>query len=99
MIGEGATDEVIRKFLLTYCATPQLMLNAESPAELPMGRTVRTISQALIPKNKTDKPAKGHKRGVFLIGDILISRDFRVRHPWTAETVVKQQGKSSVKYR
>ncbi|VUZ42047.1 unnamed protein product [Hymenolepis diminuta] len=58
-----------------------------------MGRPVRTINHAMIPKNRTDESAKSHKRGVFTVGNLVVVRDFRIDHIWTAETVVKRRGK------
>ncbi|VUZ39961.1 unnamed protein product [Hymenolepis diminuta] len=47
--GEGATEEVIGKFLLTYRTTPHQMLGGKSTVELLMGRTLRTTNYAMIP--------------------------------------------------
>lgn len=56
--GEGLTDEVTRKSLLTYRTNAHLMLCGKSPAELLMRRTVQTINSAMLPKNKTNEPKK-----------------------------------------
>ncbi|KAM3174673.1 hypothetical protein ACTXT7_010075 [Hymenolepis weldensis] len=44
-----------------------------SPKEPLMGIMVRTISHAMILKNKIKKPAKSHKIGMFTVGDLRIS--------------------------
>ncbi|VDL64501.1 unnamed protein product [Hymenolepis diminuta] len=55
--------------------TPHPMLDGKSPTELLLRRRVRTISHAMIPRDKTN-----HKTGVFTVGDIVFVRDSRKGH-------------------
>ena len=43
--GEGGTEGSIRRFLITYRKSVHLMFNGKSPAEILMGRTIRTIKR------------------------------------------------------
>lgn len=43
-------EEVIKKFQLTYVATPYPILGGKLPAELLVERTVQIINHAKIPK-------------------------------------------------
>lgn len=90
---EGETEEVIRKFQLTYRMIPHPMLGGKTPAGLLMGKTIRTISHAMIPKNKINEPAKSHKRGGFTVSFLVFTRNFRINYPLTAGIVVKRWGK------
>ncbi|VUZ47092.1 unnamed protein product [Hymenolepis diminuta] len=90
--GEGATEEFIRKFLLTNKTTPNPILGGKLSVELLFGRTVRTISHFVIPNNRTNKPRKCLKIGVFTTGDLVLVRDFRIGHSWTSETGLKRRG-------
>lgn len=58
---EGATEDVIQKFLLSYRSTPHPMMDSKSLAELLVGRAVRTINHAMLSKNNINEPAKSRK--------------------------------------
>lgn len=75
VIGEGAMEEIIRKFPFTYRTTPYPMLDGKSPAELLIGRKVRTINSAMLLKNQTNEPQKVKKR-CFAVGDLVFTLDF-----------------------
>ena len=49
--GEGTTYDIIERFLFVYRTTPHdLLPNFKSPAEMLMGRKLRTVQSAMIPK-------------------------------------------------
>ncbi|KAM3187628.1 hypothetical protein ACTXT7_001902 [Hymenolepis weldensis] len=87
--GEGATEEVIQKFQLTYRTTSHLILGGQTPAKLSMGRTVRNNNHAMVLKNKTNEPAKVIG-GMFIVGDPVFARNFRIYYSRTAGTVVRR---------
>ncbi|MGL5707069.1 MAG: DDE-type integrase/transposase/recombinase [Aeromonas sp.] len=94
--GEGTSDEIIHRFLLSYRSTPNRTLpNAQSPAEALMGRKLRTTHQALIPIESTRKPTTSPDRvSPIIIGTAVYARDYRPRSkPWTTGTVITRRGK------
>ena len=56
-----------------------------------MGRTVRTISHAMLPIATSNKPEKLVKRVTFIASDPVLARDFRPDQTWTADTVVRRR--------
>ena len=82
----------IRRFLITYRTSVHLRFNRKSPAEVLMGRTIRTISHAMLPRTTSSKSEKLLKRVTFKVGDPILARDFRPGQTWTAGTVVGRRG-------
>ena len=74
---EGGTEESIRRFLITYRTSIHPKLNGKSPAEVLMGRTIRTINHAMLPGTTSSKSKKLLKQVTFNVSDPVLARDFR----------------------
>ena len=86
--GEGTTDEILQTFLSVYRTTPNPATSSgRSPAELLIGRKIRTIHQHLLPSTRnyltirTDNPH-------FPIGTHVYARDYRPGRKW-AKGIIK----------
>jgi hypothetical protein len=94
--GEGATVDIIQKFLFAYRTTPNDNTpNHQSPAEALMGRKLRTAHNAMIPKQTTpSETLPVSSRPPFEVGSWVYCRDYRPRHDdWTEGQVIKRRGK------
>ena len=94
--GEGTTAEAINGFLLLYRTTPNKALaQNQSPAEVLMGRKLRTTFSAMIPR-KAEPEAVQHPRLKIplQLGTKVYARDYRAKEEnWTAGKIVKRRGK------
>ena len=82
----------IRRILITYRTSVHPRLNGKSPAEVLMGRTIRTINYAMLPGTTSSKSENLLKRVTFNLGDPVLPRDFLPGQTWTADTVVGRRG-------
>ena len=57
-VGEGGAEGSIRRFLITYRTSVHPRLNERSPADVLMGRTIRTINHAMLPRTNSSKSEK-----------------------------------------
>lgn len=57
-----------------------------------MGKTVRTVNNAVVPRNKTSTPVKFNRRAVPNEGDSDFPLDSRTTHFWTPGNVVRGRG-------
>ncbi|PIC15867.1 hypothetical protein B9Z55_022683 [Caenorhabditis nigoni] len=106
--GEGSvSNEILAKFLLHYRSTPSNALSGLSPAEVHLGRRLRTKMSLLIPhlNEKTseveDCPMKDHfdkhhgaKARAYNHGDKVFAKVFEKNTwSWKPATVVRRQGR------
>ncbi|MFH4976831.1 hypothetical protein AB6A40_003540 [Gnathostoma spinigerum] len=105
--GEGPTAEILQTFLLNYRSSPNPTLeNSVSPAELFLGRKLRTSLNLLIPSADITSHAKdvameaqfnrhhGARRRSFEPGDTVYVRDNRGSHPsWVSGKVLRRRGR------
>ena len=68
------------------------MLNVKSSAGVLMGRTVRTINHAMLPRTMPSKPGKTLNRVTFNVGDPVLPRIFWPGQTWTAGAVARRRG-------
>ncbi|WP_432422660.1 DDE-type integrase/transposase/recombinase [Streptococcus dysgalactiae] len=92
--GEGTTEEILQKFLLVYRTTRNKALeNDRSPAEVLMGRKLRTTLDALTPVTRTSD-TNGPDTTDESIGRRVYARDYRDgRKRWTEGTITAHRGK------
>lgn len=77
--GEGTSEDILRKFLFAYRTTPNgATPNHVSPAEALMGRKLRTIHHAMLPRTEAHQEALPVKHGsLFEVGSAVYARDYR----------------------
>lgn len=93
--GEGTSDEIIRTFLFVYRTTPsESVPNQQSPAEALMGRKLRTVHDAMLPKQRDSQEPPPVKLGSsFEVGSPVYARDYRRRHDiWIAGDILNRRG-------
>lgn len=92
--GEGTDDQILDEFLFVYRTTPNPATpECVSPAEVLMGRKLRTVHAALIPKATVASTLPTTKQA-FRKNDAVYARDYRADHPmWAKATIVKQCGR------
>ncbi|CAH8561864.1 unnamed protein product [Schistosoma margrebowiei] len=91
--GEGTTVETLQNFLFVYRTTPMLP-QQKSPAEILMGRKLRTIHSLMCPRT-TPPPShtKSQKLPAYEVGCPVFARDYRANHgPWIEARVVGRLG-------
>lgn len=90
---EGTINDRLSRFLFSYRITPQ-MSTGMSPAELLMGRRLRTRLDRIHPdtsiQKKVDPPNKPAR--TFDIGSKVYARDYTVRGKWISATVSQITG-------
>ncbi|CAH8575264.1 unnamed protein product [Schistosoma guineensis] len=93
--GEGTPVETLQNFLFVYRTTPSDMLpQQKSPAEILMGRKLRTIHSLMCPRT-TPPPSqtKSQKLPAYEVGCPVFARDYRANHgPWIEARVVGRLG-------
>ncbi|CAH8666328.1 unnamed protein product [Schistosoma bovis] len=93
--GEGTPVETLQNFLFVYRTTPSDMLpKQKSPAEILMGRKLRTIHSLMCPRTTPPPPqTKSQKLPEYEVGCPVFSRDYRANHgPWIEARVVGRLG-------
>ncbi|CAH8671840.1 unnamed protein product [Schistosoma bovis] len=77
--GEGTTEDIIERFLVAYRTTPHdLLPNSKSPAEMLMGRKLRTVHGAMKPKQVAQQsPQMKNTRIPYEVGTKVYARDYR----------------------
>uniref|UniRef100_A0A8R1EPP3 RNA-directed DNA polymerase n=2 Tax=Caenorhabditis japonica TaxID=281687 RepID=A0A8R1EPP3_CAEJA len=106
--GEGSVDtEIMSKFLLYYRSTPSNALGGLTPAEVHLGRRLRTKMSLMIPKLKLNTGSQksslmkdqfdkhhGTKPKHFSINESVYAKVFeRNAWSWKPATVVQRQGR------
>ena len=94
--GEGASAQILQRFLLVYRTTPNdATPNQQSPAEALMGRKLRTIHDAMIPKPPANVSVPPVNHGSsFKMGSMVYARDYRPRfNRWIPGKIVRRNGK------
>ena len=94
--GEGPMEEVLQTFLFTYRTTPNPATpDGRSPAEVLMGRQLRTINHGLLPRDQPNhEPAQKPTHGAFPVGALVYARDYRQgKDNWTEATITGRRGK------
>ncbi|CAH8590438.1 unnamed protein product [Schistosoma margrebowiei] len=91
--GEGTTVETLQNFLFVYRTTPSDMLTQQkSPAEILMGRKLRTIHSLMCPRS-TPSHTKSQKLPAYEVGCPVFARDYRANHgPWIEARVIGRLG-------
>ncbi|PIO65753.1 integrase core domain protein [Teladorsagia circumcincta] len=91
--GEGATQEALQKFLFTYRRTPCPTLSGKSPAEVFLGRRLRSTLTLLNPSQGVLEPRRnwkmeaqfnhhlGARSRIFEPNDLVWTRNYRVGYP------------------
>ncbi|CAH8528184.1 unnamed protein product [Schistosoma rodhaini] len=93
--GEGTPVETLQSFLIAYRTTPNDTLpEQKSPAEILMGRRLRTIHNLMLPR--TTPPlvqTTSRKLPTYNVGCPVFARDYRAsRDPWIEARVVRRVG-------
>ncbi|CAH8633242.1 unnamed protein product [Schistosoma bovis] len=94
--GEGTPADALQNFLYVYRTTPNETLpERKSPAEILMGRSLKTIHSLMHPRNApTPVRTKFEKQSTYEVGCPVFARDYRPTHsPWTEARVVKRVGR------
>uniref|UniRef100_A0A914XSI1 RNA-directed DNA polymerase n=1 Tax=Plectus sambesii TaxID=2011161 RepID=A0A914XSI1_9BILA len=106
--GEGTPAETLQKFLFTYRSTPSTAVQGgKTPAELFLGRPLRTTMDLLNPKKEPLQGSKdaamesqynrhhGARRRHFAIEDLVHARDYSTpaKPNWTPGRIVKRTGR------
>ena len=102
MQGEGVVVDVIQKFLFSYRTTPNAQINGKTPAELFLGRKLRSRLDLMVPVKKESRSSPvsdamknqydqkhGVKRREFHVGDSVYyaDRDGPNNEKWVKATV------------
>jgi hypothetical protein len=103
--GEGPTEEILQRFLLTYRVTPNPNTpDGVSPAEALFRRKLRTPHDAIRPKNKQMGPRNkrieeqfnrhhGATARFFHEGQSVLVRDYSKRRPtWVPGHIIRRRG-------
>ena len=93
--GEGTTYDIIERFLFVYRTTPHdLLPNFKSPAEMLMGRKLRTVHSAMIPKPLAQQRPQLQTTWIpHEVGAKVYVRDYRHGFDkWIAREVTKKHG-------
>jgi hypothetical protein len=94
--GEGTTEEILQRFLLVYRSTPNPQTpNNKTPAEVLMGRKLRNINDALLPKEGGLKINTKHAGTSELpVNTPVYARDYRPGYgKWAEGTIAARRGK------
>ncbi|VDP93597.1 unnamed protein product [Echinostoma caproni] len=91
--GEETSDARLSQFSLLYRTTPNPSApGGVSPAELLMGRKLRTVHAAMIP-SATSVHQSSAPKCAFANGSCVYARDYRADHPqWAQATISKRCG-------
>ncbi|CAH8452171.1 unnamed protein product [Schistosoma rodhaini] len=93
--GEGTPVETLQNFLFAYRTTPNDTLpEQKSPAEILMGRRLRTIHNLMLPKSTPPLiQTTSRKLPTYNVGCPVFARDYRAnRDPWIEARVVRRMG-------
>lgn len=108
MQGEGVVMDVIQKFLFSYRTTPNAQINGKTPAELFLGRKLRSRLDLMVPRKNESRSSpvseamkiqfdqkNGVKRREFRVGDSVyyVDRDGPNHEKWVKATVRGRIGK------
>ena len=92
---EGASTEILQRFLFMYRTTPHdLLPNKLSPAEVLMGRKLRTTHAAMTPKQspQSSLPPR-YRKNPFEPGSKVYVRDYRPgTEPWKEGEILQKCG-------
>ncbi|KAH9581803.1 hypothetical protein MS3_00008831 [Schistosoma haematobium] len=94
--GEGTPADALQNFLYVYRTTPnQTLPERKSPAEILMGRRLKTIHSLMHPSNApTPVRTKFEKQSTYEVGCPVFARNYRPTHsPWTEARVVRRVGR------
>ncbi|CAH8596854.1 unnamed protein product [Schistosoma turkestanicum] len=94
--GEGTPAETLQNFLYVYRTTPnELLPEQKSPAEILMGRRLKTIHSLMHPTNAPSSvKTKQQRQSAYEVGCPVFARDYRTNHgPWVEARVVRRVGR------
>ncbi|MFH4981289.1 hypothetical protein AB6A40_007998, partial [Gnathostoma spinigerum] len=103
--GEETTAEALQTFLLSYRTTPNATLSDRSPAEVLLGRRLRTSLDLIRPTSPTPlrrdnvmehqfNRAHGARNRSFARGDFVLVRNHRSPQPqWTNGQILRRHGR------
>ncbi|XP_063215713.1 uncharacterized protein K02A2.6-like isoform X1 [Bacillus rossius redtenbacheri] len=95
-MGAGDWHTRVARMLLALRSTP-LGESHKTPAELLMGRPLRTVLDQIRPKpsfqgEETQEVTNHHRGRFFLVGQQVLLRDYRGTRKWIPGTIVSKQG-------
>ncbi|VUZ55420.1 unnamed protein product [Hymenolepis diminuta] len=91
-IGEGTMGKVLQNFLLRQRSTPHSGIGKKFPAEVLMGRKLRTVHETMLPKKTRPDERRGNKKNILAVNAPVYARDYRLGHQWTAAITTKRHG-------
>ncbi|CAH8568978.1 unnamed protein product [Schistosoma guineensis] len=98
--GEGATEQVITKFLTSYRSTPNPNVqDGKSPAEAMFGRRIRTVFDAMLPSKLVDERSRDPSIRNFSIGDKVYIKSYIGKNRWEPGEVMQKLGRVLYKVR
>ncbi|VUZ52729.1 unnamed protein product, partial [Hymenolepis diminuta] len=74
-----------------FTSTPHHALGEKSPPEVIMGRKLRSVQKAMLPK-KTLPNRRGSQKNGIAVNTPIYVRDYRLGHEWTATIITKRHG-------
>ncbi|KAM3182302.1 hypothetical protein ACTXT7_012678 [Hymenolepis weldensis] len=75
-------EEVLQNFLLGYRSTSHPALGEKSPAELLIGRKLRTVHESMQTKTLPDRK-RGIQKNEFAVNTPVCALDYRLSRQWT----------------
>ncbi|VUZ38694.1 unnamed protein product [Hymenolepis diminuta] len=90
--GERTMDEVLQNFLLGYRSTPHPAIGEKSPAKVLMGRKLRRVHEAMLPKKAQPNEKTGNKKNGFAVNAPVYASYYRLGRQGTAAIIKERHG-------